>query len=103
MHKDGVRYKHAEVPRFDDPDRVFTQGGAIEAAIAARKAGKIRYIGFTGHKDPAIHLHMMQAAARRGFHFDAVLMPSNVVDAHYRSFARDAMPWHCARASRCRQ
>lgn len=81
-----------EVLRFDDPDRIFAPGGAIETAIAAKKAGKIRYIGFTGHKDPAIHLYMMQVAAKHGFQFDTVLMPSNVMDAHYRSFARDAMP-----------
>ena len=81
-----------EVLRFDDPDRIFAPGGAIETAIAAKQAGKIRHIGFTGHKDPAIHLYMMQVAARHGFQFDAVLMPSNVMDAHYRSFARQAMP-----------
>ena len=81
-----------EVLRFDDPDRIFAPGGAIETALAAQKAGKIRYIGFTGHKDPAIHLYMMQAAAEHGFRFDTVLMPSNVMDAHYRSFAREAMP-----------
>ena len=81
-----------EVLRFDDPDRIFAPGGAIETAIAAKKAGKIRYIGFTGHKDPAIHLYMMQVAAKHGFQFDTVLMPSNVMDAHYRSFAREAMP-----------
>jgi predicted aldo/keto reductase-like oxidoreductase len=81
-----------EVLRFDDPDRIFASGGAIETAMAAKKAGKIRYIGFTGHKDPAIHLYMMQVAAKHGFQFDTVLMPSNVMDAHYRSFAREAMP-----------
>ena len=81
-----------EVLRYDDPDRIFAPGGAIETAVAARKAGKIRFIGFTGHKDPAIHLYMMQVAEKHGFHFDAVLMPSNVMDAHYRSFAREAMP-----------
>ncbi len=81
-----------EVLRFDDPDRIFAPGGAIETAVAAKKAGKIRYIGFTGHKDPAIHLYMMQVARRHGFQFDAVLMPSNVMDGHFRSFAREAMP-----------
>jgi len=81
-----------EVLRFDDPDRIFAPGGAVETAIAAKKAGKIRHIGFTGHKDPAIHLYMMQVAAKHGFQFDTVLMPSNVMDAHYRSFAREAMP-----------
>jgi len=81
-----------EVLRFDDPDRIFAAGGAIEAAMEARKAGKIRFIGFTGHKDPAIHLYMLQVARKHGFQFDAVLMPSNVMDGHYRSFAREAMP-----------
>lgn len=81
-----------EVLRFDDPDRIFAEGGAIEAAVEARRAGKIRFIGFTGHKDPRIHVYMMEVARRHGFRFDVVLMPSNVMDAHYRSFARIAMP-----------
>ncbi len=81
-----------EVLRFEDPNRIFAKGGALETALAARKAGKIRYIGFTGHKDPEIHLTMLKVARQHGFQFDAVLMPSNVMDAHYRSFARDAMP-----------
>lgn len=81
-----------EVLRFDDPDRIFAPGGAIEAALEARQAGKIRFIGFTGHKDPHIHLYMLEVAARHGFHFDAVLMPSNVMDAHFRSFAHQVMP-----------
>ena len=81
-----------EVLRYDDPDRIFARGGAIEAAIAAKQAGKIRHIGFTGHKDPHIHIAMMEAARRHGFQFDVVLMPSNVMDAHFRSFARLAMP-----------
>jgi len=81
-----------EVLRFDDPDRIFAPGGAIEAAVEAKQAGKIRHIGFTGHKDPAIHLYMMQVARQHGFQFDTVLMPSNVMDAHFRSFAREAMP-----------
>lgn len=81
-----------EVLRYDDPDRIFAAGGAIETAIAARKAGKVRFIGFTGHKDPHIHIAMMEAARAHGFQFDVVLMPSNVMDAHFRSFARLAMP-----------
>ena len=81
-----------EVLRFDDPDRIFAPGGALEAAVAAKQAGKIRYIGFTGHKDPAIHLYMLQVARKHGFQFDSVLMPSNVMDGHFRSFARQAMP-----------
>ena len=81
-----------EVLRYDDPDRIFASGGALEAAVAAKQAGKIRFIGFTGHKDPAIHLYMMQLAKKHGFQFDTVLMPSNVMDGHFRSFARQAMP-----------
>jgi len=69
-----------EVIRMEDPDRFFASGGALEAFLEARKAGKIRYIGFTGHKDPAIHLRMLGAARENGFHFDAVLFPSNVLD-----------------------
>jgi len=78
--------QHHEVIRLDDPDRIFADGGAQEAFLEARKAGKIRYIGFTGHKDPVVHLRMLQIAADHGFHFDSVQMPLNVMDAHFRSF-----------------
>src|ERR1700756_5465828 len=81
-----------EVIRMEDPDRIFASGGAIEAAIAAREAGKIRYIGFTGHKDPAVHLRMLAMAQKHGFHFDTVQMPINVMDAHFRSFTKEVMP-----------
>ena len=81
-----------EVLRFDDPNRIFAAEGAIHAAIAAKQAGKVRHIGFTGHKDPLIHMEMMRIARYHGFQFDVVLMPSNIMDAHYRSFARLAMP-----------
>ena len=81
-----------EVIRMNDPEAVFAPGGAIEAAIAARKAGKIRYIGFTGHKDPAIHLHMIETAEKHGFHFDTVQMPINIMDAHFRSFQHQVVP-----------
>jgi predicted aldo/keto reductase-like oxidoreductase len=81
-----------EIIRMEDPDRIFAPGGAIEAAIAARKAGKIRYIGFTGHKDPAVHLRMLETAQKHNFHFDTVQMPINVMDAHFRSFAKEVMP-----------
>ncbi|HEX3569968.1 MAG TPA: aldo/keto reductase [Acidobacteriaceae bacterium] len=81
-----------EVIRMNDPEAVFAPGGAIEAAIAARKAGKIRYIGFTGHKDPAIHLHMIDTAEKHGFHFDTVQMPVNIMDAHFRSFQHQVIP-----------
>jgi aryl-alcohol dehydrogenase-like predicted oxidoreductase len=81
-----------EVIRMEDPDRIFAAGGALEAAVAARQAGKIRYIGFTGHKDPAVHLRMLQMAEQHGFHFDTVQMPINVMDAHFRSFEKEVMP-----------
>jgi aryl-alcohol dehydrogenase-like predicted oxidoreductase len=81
-----------EVIRMEDPDRIFAPGGAMEAAVAARQAGKIRYIGFTGHKDPAVHLRMLEIAQKHNFHFDTVQMPINVMDAHFRSFARQVMP-----------
>ena len=81
-----------EVIRMEDPDRIFAEGGAMEAAIAARDAGKIRYIGFTGHKDPVVHLRMLEMAQKHGFHFDTVQMPINVMDAHFRSFTKDVVP-----------
>jgi aryl-alcohol dehydrogenase-like predicted oxidoreductase len=81
-----------EIIRMEDPDRIFASGGAIEAAIAAQKAGKIRYIGFTGHKDPAVHLRMLEIAQKHNFHFDTVQMPINVMDAHFRSFEKEVMP-----------
>jgi predicted aldo/keto reductase-like oxidoreductase len=81
-----------EVIRLEDPDRYFAPGGAIDAAIAARQAGKIRYIGFTGHKDPLVHLRMLEMAKKHNFHFDTVQMPINVMDAHFRSFTKDVMP-----------
>ena len=81
-----------EVIRMEDPDRIFAKGGAIEGAIKAREQGKIRYIGFTGHKDPAIHLRMLEVADKNNFHFDTVQMPVNVMDAHFRSFTQQVMP-----------
>ncbi len=81
-----------EVIRMEDPDRIFADGGALEAAVSARQAGKIRYIGFTGHKDPAVHLRMFETAQKHGFHFDTVQMPVNVMDAHFRSFAKEVIP-----------
>jgi predicted aldo/keto reductase-like oxidoreductase len=81
-----------EIIRMEDPDRIFAPGGAIEAAIAARQSGKIRYIGFTGHKDPAVHLRMLETAQKHNFHFDTVQMPINVMDAHFRSFTKEVMP-----------
>jgi len=84
--------QHHELIRVDDPDRIFAEGGAQEAMVAAQKAGKIRFIGFTGHKDPFIHLRTLEVAKAHGFTFDAVQMPLNVFDAHFRSFAKDVLP-----------
>jgi aryl-alcohol dehydrogenase-like predicted oxidoreductase len=81
-----------EIIRMEDPERVFTAGGALEAVLRAREQGKLRFIGFTGHKSPAIHRHMLQTAARHGFHFDTVQMPLNVMDAHFDSFERGVLP-----------
>jgi uncharacterized protein len=81
-----------EVIRLDDPDLIFAQGGAIEAVQDAKQAGKIRYIGFTGHKDPSVHLRMFEIADQHGFHFDTVQMPINVMDAHFRSFLNGVAP-----------
>jgi aryl-alcohol dehydrogenase-like predicted oxidoreductase len=78
--------------RMEDPDRFFAPDGPLEALVAARKAGKIRYIGFTGHKDPAVHLRMLDVAAANTFHFDACQLPLNVMDAHFRSFERQVVP-----------
>ena len=81
-----------EVIRPDDPEQCFAAGGVVEALVAAQKAGKLRFIGFTGHKDPDIHRHMLDVARQHRFHFDTVQMPINVLDAHYRSFEREVMP-----------
>ncbi len=81
-----------EIVRFDDPDRIFAEEGAIHAALDAKKAGKIRYIGFTGHKDPHIHLRMLEVAEQNDFHFDTAQMPVNVMDAHFRSFTQKVVP-----------
>ncbi len=81
-----------EIIRMEDPERVFAPGGALEAALRAREQGKIRYIGFTGHKSPAIHRHMFEVADGHGFHFDTVQMPLNVMDAHFDSFEQGVLP-----------
>jgi uncharacterized protein len=81
-----------EVIRLDDPDVIFAAGGAIEAVQEAKQAGKIRFIGFTGHKDPSVHLRMFETADQHGFHFDTVQMPINVMDAHFRSFLNEVAP-----------
>ena len=96
LHRLGVNYidlvQHHEIIRFDDPHRIFHAEGANAALVEARQAGKIRYIGFTGHKDPRIHLHTLGVAEDNGFKFDTVQMPLNVMDAHYRSFEKLVLP-----------
>lgn len=78
--------------RMEDADRCFAEGGAIEALEEAKKAGKVRYIGFTGHKDPVVHNRMLDIAAEHKFHFDSCQMPLNVLDATFRSFAQHVVP-----------
>ena len=78
--------------RMEDPDRFFAAGGPLEALMEAKQAGKIRFIGFTGHKDPAIHLRMLEVAAQHRFHFDTCQMPLNLMDYHFRSFAHQVLP-----------
>jgi aryl-alcohol dehydrogenase-like predicted oxidoreductase len=84
--------QHHEILRFEDPHRIFDEKGANAALLEARDAGKISFIGFTGHKDPRIHLYMLEVAHEYGFTFDTVQMPLNVMDAHYRSFEKLVLP-----------
>ena len=84
--------QHHEILRYEDPHRIFDDDGANAALLEARDAGKIRFIGFTGHKDPRIHLYMLEVAKQNGFRFDAVQMPLNVMDAHFRSFEKLVLP-----------
>jgi len=84
--------QHHEIIRMEDADRIFADGGAHEAVLQAKQAGKIRYIGFTGHKDPVVHLRMLGVAEKHRFRFDTVQMPLNVMDAHFRSFQHDVLP-----------
>src|SRR6476620_7594940 len=77
-----------EVVWDDDPDWIFAPGGSAESLLKAKEQGKVRYIGFTGHKHPDIHRRMLS----QGFPFDAVLMPLNVLDAHHASFEREIVP-----------
>lgn len=81
-----------EVIRDSDPEKIFAPGGSMEAMLEAQKAGKVRFIGFTGHKNPAIHLKMLRVAAEHKFRFDAVQMPLNVMDAHFESFEHSVLP-----------
>ena len=84
--------QHHEMLRFDDADRIFQEDGAQAALEEARTAGKLRHVGFTGHKDPRIHLHTLEMARDAGVAFDTVQMPLNVMDAHFRSFERLVLP-----------
>jgi aryl-alcohol dehydrogenase-like predicted oxidoreductase len=84
--------QHHEIIRFEDPNRIFAHEGAQEALLEAKKAGKIRFIGFTGHKDPHVHLYMLDVAKENGFKFDTAQMPLNVMDAHFRSFSKLVVP-----------
>jgi aryl-alcohol dehydrogenase-like predicted oxidoreductase len=85
--------QHHEIIRYEDANRIFDEKeGAQRALEDAKRAGKLRYIGFTGHKDPAIHLYMLQLAQERGAQMDTVQMPLNVMDAHYRSFEQLVLP-----------
>lgn len=81
-----------EIIRMSDPALIFAAGGALEAMVKAREQGKVRFIGFTGHKSPAIHQLMLDQAARHGFRFDAVQLPLNVMDAHFDSFEQRILP-----------
>jgi aryl-alcohol dehydrogenase-like predicted oxidoreductase len=89
-HVDLIQY-HENI-RLEDPDRFFAEGGAVEAVMEAKKAGKIKFVGFTGHKDPSVHLRMLEMADKHNFPFDAVQMPLNVMDAHFRSFGTEVLP-----------
>lgn len=96
LHRLGVDHidlvQHHEIIRYEDPHRIFEEDGANSALVEAQKAGKIRFTGFTGHKDPRIHLYMLDYAMQHGFRFDTVQMPLNVMDAHYRSFEKLVLP-----------
>jgi len=88
-HVDLMQY-HENI-RLEDPDRFFNDG-VVDALLEAKKAGKIRYIGFTGHKDPVVHLRMLEVAQAHNFHFDTAQMPLNILDAQFRSFAHQVVP-----------
>src|SRR5579863_1445135 len=81
-----------EVIRMGDPEQAFQPGNVMDVLKQARQEGKIRYIGFTGHKSPSIHLHMIETADQHGFTFDSVQMPVNALDEHYDSFQQKIIP-----------
>lgn len=93
LHTDCVDLMQIhEIIRLEDADRCFAEDGAMEAVQAAQKAGKIRHVGFTGHKDPLVHNRMLDVAARHKFRFDACQLPVNVLDASFRSFSTEVVP-----------
>jgi uncharacterized protein len=77
-----------EVIYYNDPEKIYAQDGVLEALTAAKQQGKVRFIGFTGHKNPLIHLDTLH----RGFPFDTVQMPINAFDPSFRSFEREVLP-----------
>jgi aryl-alcohol dehydrogenase-like predicted oxidoreductase len=81
-----------EVIRMEDADRFFSENGAVHALLDAKKAGKVRYVGFTGHKDPAVHLRTLDVAQQHQFRFDTIMFPNNVLDPHFRSFGQKVLP-----------
>jgi aryl-alcohol dehydrogenase-like predicted oxidoreductase len=81
-----------EIIRPEDATRIFAPGGGLETIVKAREAGKLRYIGFTGHKSPEVHLLMLRTASENGFSFDTVQMPLNLLDAHFCSFEKQVVP-----------
>ena len=89
-HIDLIQFH--EVIRMDDPEKIFAPSGALEGMLTARQAGKVRYIGFTGHKSPEIHLHMLDTASRNNFTFDTVQMPPNCFDPGFHSFENEVLP-----------
>ena len=99
-HVDLIQFH--DVARRDEPEKIFASGGALEGMIKARTTGKVRYIGFTGHKSPEFHLHMLNIAFQNNFRFDTVQMPLNVMDAHYDSFAKQVLfRYSCSTTSAC--
>ena len=85
--------QHHEILRYEDPYRIFDEkDGAHLAMLDAQKAGKLRFIGFTGHKHPQIHLSMLEVADEYGMKLDTAQMPVNVMDAHFRSFSKLVVP-----------
>ena len=81
-----------EVIRMTDPEQAFQPGNVVDVLKQARKEGKIRFIGFTGHKSPEMHLNMIETADKHGFVFDTVQMPVNALDEHYDSFGQKVIP-----------